>query len=266
MTKNNRVLSSTQKKDDDSKRVNVVFSSTNYDMFKFLDANRKLNVRNYSKLINSMKEEQLEIPVIVNEKFEIIDGQHRFTAAKELGLPVYYMIRKGYGIDQVKRANMVSSNWSKEDFLLSHIQSGIQEYTEFKEILDTYGVNIADAISLFAFVQNKNQNIACKIFDNGSLSLEGKETAIEFLEALEDFKGFKEYKSKSFFNAFMKLYFNPDYDHEKMKERLKTRSSYLVKKSSYGEYLEVLTKQIYSFGAVKKPLYFDNSTKRFYTV
>lgn len=265
MAKINKKLSGEQKKDD-SKRNNAVFETTNYDLFSFLDANRKLNIRNYSKLVNSMKEEQLEIPIIVNEKFEIIDGQHRYTAAKELGLPIQYIIKNGYGIEQVKRANMVSSNWTKEDFMISHIQSGSKEYTEFKEIIDTYGINIADAISLFAFVQNKNQSIAGKIFDNGSLSLEGKDTVINMLESLEDFSFFKDYKSKSFFSAFMKLFFNPDYDHKKMKERLKVRSSYLIKKGSYGEYLEILTKQIYSFGAVKKPLFYDNSTKRFYTV
>ena len=49
MAKQNKVLNEVQKKDDDSNRANVVFSSTNYNMFKFLDANRKLNVRNYSK-------------------------------------------------------------------------------------------------------------------------------------------------------------------------------------------------------------------------
>lgn len=54
MTKYNRTLSN--KQGDDSKRENVVFASCNYDMFSFLDANRKLNVRNYSKLISSMKE------------------------------------------------------------------------------------------------------------------------------------------------------------------------------------------------------------------
>ena len=97
MTKYNRTLSGVQ--NNDTKRENVVFSTTKYDMFSFLDANRKLNVRNYSKLINSMKEEQLKIPIIVNEKFQIIDGQHRFTAEKELGLPVYYMVQKGYGIE-----------------------------------------------------------------------------------------------------------------------------------------------------------------------
>lgn len=249
---------------DNKVEENKVYCTKDYSIFSFLNANRKLNVRNYSKLINSMKKEQLKIPIIVNEKFQIIDGQHRFTADKELHLPVYYIVIKGYGIEQVKRANMVSSNWTKNDFLVSHIESGSEIYAGFKEIVDTYSVNITDCISLFAYIQNKNNSIAGKLFDNGEFTLDGKEKVVKMLEALEDFSFFKEYKSKSFFRAFMRLYFNPDYKHGEMKKRLKHRSGYLVKKGSYGEYLELLTKQIYSFGAIKKPLFYDNSTKKFY--
>jgi hypothetical protein len=247
-----------------SEKHGEVKVSYDYDAFKFMDANRKINSRNYAKLVASMKEEQLIIPIIVNEKLDIIDGQHRYTAEKELGLPVYYIIQRGYGIEQVKRANMVSSNWTKEDFLESHVQDGTGEYAAFKDLVDLYDVNISDLIKVFASVQHKNQTITSKMFEEGTFSLEKKEEVVEFLEALEDFSMFKEYKTKPFFTAFMKLYFQPDYDHSKMKDRLKNRSSYLTKKSNYGEYLELLTKQIYSFGAVKNPLFYDMATSKFY--
>lgn len=246
------------------KVIGDVKFSMDYDAFKLMDANRKLNSRNYAKLVASMKEEQLIIPIIINEKNEIIDGQHRYTAAKELGLPVYYIVQKGYSIEQVKRANMVGSNWTKEDFLESHVQDGTGDYADFKEIIDTYDVNISDVIKLFALVQCKNQQITSKQFEEGSFSMDKKDEVIAFLESLEDFDGFKEYKTKPFFTAFMKLYFQPDYDHAKMKERLKTRASYIIKKSNYGEYLELLTKNVYSFGAVKNPLFYDISTNKFY--
>jgi hypothetical protein len=247
-----------------SEKQGEVRKTYEYSSFKLMDANRKINSRNYAKLVASMDEEQLIIPIIVNEKMEIIDGQHRFTAEKELGLPVYYIIQKGYGIDQVKRANMVGTNWTKEDFLESHVQDGSAGYAAFKDLVDLYDVNISDLIKVFASVQHKNQTISAKQFEEGSFSMDKKEDVIEFLEALEDFKGFKEYKTKPFFTAFMKLYFQPDYDHGKMKDRLKTRASYLTKKSTYGEYLELLTKLIYSFGAVKNPLFYDMGTGKFY--
>lgn len=250
----------------ESKKHGEIKVTMDYSAFSFMDANRKINSRNYAKLISSMKEEQLVIPIIVNEKLEIIDGQHRYTAEKELGLPVYYIVQRGYGIDQVKRANMVGSNWTKEDFLESHVQDGTGDYADFKAIIDVYDVNISDVIKLFALVQRKNQTITSKMFEEGSFSMDKKEEVIEFLEALEDFSSFKDYKTKPFFTAFMKLYFQPEYDHSKMKDRLKHRASYLAKKSTYGEYLELLTKNVYSFGAIKNPLFYDMSTNKFYTV
>jgi ParB-like chromosome segregation protein Spo0J len=53
-----------------------VMRSNNYDMFKFMEGNRKINSSNLNQIIVSMREKQLIIPITVNEKFEIIDGQH----------------------------------------------------------------------------------------------------------------------------------------------------------------------------------------------
>lgn len=53
--------------------IGNIFKTKDYDMFKWVKGNRKPNKKNYSKLVKSMKEEQLIIPICVNEKFEIID-------------------------------------------------------------------------------------------------------------------------------------------------------------------------------------------------
>lgn len=245
--------------------VGAVMKTKDYDVFSFIDGNRRLNPRNYSKLLSSMKEEQLHIPIIVNENYEIVDGQHRFTAAKELGLYVYYVIEKGYGLEQVKRANMVSSNWKKEDFLESHIKDGVDGYKDFKDLVDLYGIGISDLIKIFAYVQGKNTDIAGKLFENGTFNFDKKDEVIAFLDALDDFSFFPQYKTKTFVTAFMKLYFNEKYDHTVMKGRLKNRKNKLTKQSSYGEYLSVLTQQIYSYGSTKNLLLYDNVAKRFYS-
>ena len=76
----------------------VIYKTKEYDKFKNIKGNRRLNARNYIKLMRSMSEEQLIIPIICNENYEIIDGQHRYNSAKELGLDLYYFIVPGYGI------------------------------------------------------------------------------------------------------------------------------------------------------------------------
>ena len=168
-----------------------VYKTLDYNVFKRIDGNRAINNKNYSKLINSMKEEQLFIPILVNEKYEIIDGQHRFSAARELGLPIYYIVQEGYGINEVKKANMVGSNWTKADFLDMYITNGNEAYIQFNEISKTYGIKISNLIKLFAYVQGLNQKIASKNFEEGTLNINGKEIILEYLEAFKDFAFFE---------------------------------------------------------------------------
>ena len=66
--------------------------TTDYDIFKQLLGNREINYNHVRRLIKSMQEEYLIVPIQVNEKMEVIDGQHRIAACKELGFPIYYMI------------------------------------------------------------------------------------------------------------------------------------------------------------------------------
>lgn len=246
--------------------VGAVMKTKDYDVFSFIDGNRRLNARNYNKLLNSMREEQLIIPIIVNENYAIIDGQHRFSACKELNLPVYYIIQKGYTISQVKRANMVSSNWTKSDFLESHIKDGNDQYKDFKDILDLYELHISDMIKIFAKIQGKNSELVGKSFENGTFDFSKKEEVIKFLDALQDFEFFPYYKTKTFITAFMKLYFEKKYDHSIMVQKLKTRKDELVKRSSYKDYLALLTQQIYSYRASSKnTLLFDKETGMFYS-
>lgn len=248
----------------EKQEVAKVYVTEDYDAFKFFKENRKLNPRNYAKLMASMEEEQLMIPIIVNEKMEIVDGQHRYSAARELGLPIYYFVNEGYGIEEMKRSNMVGETWTLEDFLHLQIESNVPQYKELLDLKEQYSVRLNDLLKIFAQVQGKNLKIMQKNFEMGTITLEGKDKVIEFLEALQDFDFFPIYHTRNFFCAFMRLYFQQNYDHERMRERLKVRKGVVEYKGTSDEYLVMLTKEIYSFGAIKKPLYYDKETKKFY--
>lgn len=106
-----------------------VRSTTNYFQFRFIDGNR--DVKHAAKIKKSIEAVGLLIcPILVNEKFEIIDGQGRFTACKELNLPVYYVQQNGIGIEEVRKMNSVSSNWVTGDY--------VHSYTEGDETKDSY--------------------------------------------------------------------------------------------------------------------------------
>lgn len=241
-----------------------IMVTENYDMFKKIGGNRKINKANYAKIVKSMKEEQLIIPIVVNEKYEIIDGQHRFTACKDLGKPVYFYMVRGYGLDQVKRANIASSNWKKENYLDMFIAEGNEIYKEFEEIKERYDLNISNLLKIFAIVQEKQSARVGYEFENGTFTLDGKMEVLNFLTALEDFNFFKFYKSNNFLIAFTRLYFKSEYDHDKMKTKLITHRNSLEKRSTSDEYLVLLCNRIYSFGVTKNPIYYSSESKKFH--
>lgn len=245
-----------------------IYVTYDYSKFNNIKSNRKLNPLNYNKLLRSMKEKQLIIPICVNEKMEIIDGQHRFKAEQTLGLPVYYYILEGYSINEMRRANLVSSVWKKDDFLNAFVNEGHSSYVAFIGIKSEYSIHTADLIRLFAKIKKVSNASLSFEFDEGmfEISDEDIEQAIAFLECLEDFNFFKEYKMSRFISAFMDLYFYKGYDHEKMKQKLDTRKEALTLSLSKFAYLELLANKIYSYGASKHNIYFDGSRKKLYSL
>ena len=233
-----------------------IMMTENYDMFKKIGGNRKLNKTNYAKIVKSMKEEQLIIPIVVNERYEIIDGQNRFQACEDLGKPVYFYMVRGYGLEQVKRANIASSNWKKENYLDMFVAENNETYKEFEEIKERYDLNISNLLKIFAIVQEKQLARVGYEFENGTFTLDGKMQVLNFLMALEDFNFFKFYKTTHFITAFSRLYFKQEYEHDRMRSKLITHRGSLEKRSTSDEYLVLLCNIIYSFGATKSHIYY----------
>ena len=65
------------------KQVNQVLMTNDYSMFESMSGNRDVNDLHIKRLKESMQEKYISVPIIVNEKNQIIDGQHRFQSAKE---------------------------------------------------------------------------------------------------------------------------------------------------------------------------------------
>ena len=128
-----------------------VLSTTKYDMFKSIDSNRGVIDKHVDQLVASIQENgSLMLPIIVNEKGEVIDGQHRLHAYSRLELPVPYIVADGYGIDQVKVLNINQKNWSLTDYIKSWATRGNEEYVKLLKFMDDYklGTDVSIAILL----------------------------------------------------------------------------------------------------------------------
>ena len=78
------------------KKVNEVFQTKNYEMFKFRNDNRSIRQYHVQELVNKMKEKGWiqGSYAVINEKNEVIDGQHRILAARTIGIPVSFTIER----------------------------------------------------------------------------------------------------------------------------------------------------------------------------
>lgn len=223
-----------------------VYVTKNYDRFNTIDGNRIINDLHVKRLTESMQQKQLITPIIVNEKHEIIDGQHRFKAQSSLGLPVYYIICEGYGLSEVHRLNEKSNNWKAIDFLNGYATLAEKEDEFFDYILlkDFIASNaITPILGIFLTRGELNEQDAMTAFKNGHYKAKNIEAAQMFMDRLEEFSAYfhETYKSAKFIKAFLLFSGSTKYNHDNMIKKLEYMSGYLQPRNQISQYLDILS-------------------------
>ena len=116
-----------------------VFRTSDYSIFKRLEGNRPVLARRVSKIASSIsKNGYVFNPIVVNEAMQIIDGQGRFEALKQAGLPIDFVVSEGAGLDECVALNMYATPWTLRDYIDSYHEMGNQSYLLLKFLLDQY--------------------------------------------------------------------------------------------------------------------------------
>lgn len=109
-------------------KIGVVYETSNYEIFRYLDGNRKDAEIRGKALLDKIRKYGQIVPIIVNEKMEVIDGQARLWCCIYLGIPVKYEIVSGVGYKECIAINTVQKNWSLADYIKSYADMGNQSY------------------------------------------------------------------------------------------------------------------------------------------
>ena len=72
------------------KKVNTIYESKNYSMFKRMRGNREINERHVQYFVKELSKNGMQIPGKINALNEIREGQHRFEACKRLKIPFMF--------------------------------------------------------------------------------------------------------------------------------------------------------------------------------
>lgn len=116
-----------------SQEVNKVYKTNDLSIFKTIEGNRPPNLQHVRRLTSSIEENGVLCnPILVNEKFQVIDGQHRLLAAKNVKSEIYYIILNGYDLEEVHTLNLNQKNWTKKDFMNGYADMGIESYVKLR--------------------------------------------------------------------------------------------------------------------------------------
>lgn len=236
------------KKDTDVSVSKIqILKTKNYKMFKFSTLNRE--PKHYKKILESIKKNDLTKynPILVSftsqNNLVIIDGQNRFMACKNLGIPIHFIISDGASIEDAPQLNSASKNWSSLDYIKHYANKGDESYVKLIDICETYGIQSSTAIRISS--TQKNPEVAIK---DGRYKFSEDRDIYGFCEHLDEFHDYVPFANKTMFiEALAVCYFNEKYNKERMLDKL-SKCSGIMNEQPKRELMRKEIEKVYNYG------------------
>lgn len=158
-----------------------VKQTSDYSIFKRSGQNRNISIPQVNRLRRSMYQNGflLSFPISCieddNGSLIVTDGQHRLEAAKELNIPVHYVIEQRPVDPSVVPTQ---KRWTMGDFINRYASAGDETYLYIKQVSEHFGVsnNTATALLLDDLGYNRTNE-----FQSGKALIRTKEQALTSL-------------------------------------------------------------------------------------
>lgn len=233
-----------------------IYKTYDYDIFKILECNRNIIPLHVKGIITSIKKKDLTSsnPISVNENFEIIDGQHRFMACKELGLPIHYLMNK-LSNDDMSVLNSVSKSWSISDHIHYFTVNKYPHYINLTNLMKELNISIeATLILCNKFGKKGYSHIRTGEFvlsDEKVMKAKRDYLYIDnIIETIENFcfdpKKVSFTRKIIFMKALKRIVVIPSYDHERMIKNTTLLKEKLSPSSTEEGYTEMMV-HIYNY-------------------
>ena len=221
-----------------------VHTTRDYSLFKSIDGNRNKNLLHINRLKKSMSEKYLFTIVVVNEKYEIIDGQHRFEVIKELGLPLHYVVLDGYGLTEVHILNQNSKTWNMDDFLNGYCDLGYADYLIYRKFKNDYNLGNNEVLNLLNGTTHHGKNVS---FYDGTFKVIDIAKSRNIMDTILLVQPYYEgCKRRSFIFAMIGLLKNPKFDMNEFLGKLKQQPTALMDLPTITAYVELI-EEIYNY-------------------
>lgn len=228
-----------------------MLSTTEYDAFKFREDNRNgVNRGHVEFLIKSIKANNRlrDQPIKVTRDLQVINGQHRLLAAKELGVEVFYEYVDAPDAQQMAIENM-NKQWSPLDYLNLYVKNGYKEYIRLAEFMREMRIPIKFALAIL----RQDHKSAMHNFKMGEFVFQDYAhtdcipliwQTVEILQA-HAMKG-NYLRTVRFWQALIILFSNEKFNPEKWFKQVRSHAHRFVVKARTQDYLAVI-EHVYNF-------------------
>lgn len=215
-----------------------IYSTKDYSRFSFLDNNRIVKSSHVDMLKKSIKNIDLTKynPIKVDANLRIIDGQHRFHACMELGLPIYYVVLNGVDAEQAMIIdNQNNKKWEMMDWLRYRANKNGGCYKQLLDFVQQTCTTISNAMVIFPA-----KAINAATLKAGTTDFGVNEKAFDIVHFLQS----QEVKTLSFrntraFNLAIRIAFD-EYSKRQM-DKLKRKILLVPECANYKQYLIVFS-------------------------
>lgn len=207
-------------------------TSKDYQKFRFLSHNRNIAEPTVKMLMSdpSFPINFCYKPIIVDENYGIIDGQHRYEAAKRLGISIYYVVQPDATVETMIKYNTQNKGWYDRDFLQSHAKNFKADYVYIDKLIQTYGWTLSNTLLIISSILEIEHSRFIQIFRSGELTFDQKDVIELFMDMTVD--GFAKLKDaqpgnewihlqrRAYVKAYVKIFKIDCYKYEKFMKKL----------------------------------------------
>lgn len=247
--------------------VNKVYKTSDLSIFKSIHGNRVPNLQHIKRLVHSIRNHGMKCnPILVNEKLEVIDGQHRLMAAKQAETFVYYIVINGYSLNEVHTLNLNQKNWAKQDFMDGYANMGVQSYLKLKKFIEknddftfTDCINMCSNISgcISALSQKHRRNSdktfnVKEVFEEGTWVGKDFELAQDWANKIRMIKPYyNSYYRSVFVGTMIMLLQNDKFDFNEFMHKVRLQPTALVDCANREQYKKLI-EDIYNYKSRNK--------------
>ena len=218
--------------------VNKIYSTMDYDKFNLIKYNRIINrkhVEDFKQLILTYGYE-IAAPIIVDQEFNIIEGQHRFMALKELGYPIYFSFscKVKYEVEELAAMNSHNKNWTTGDYVKGYAAGGNINYEKILQLSDKLNLDINDTINYMYECRVSGGTPLIKIKDGQFIyTQELEQNALHIMREYKTLQShipsaaaLKVFNQKAYKNAYLKLRKMDNFKFEQLNKRMAEDQGY----------------------------------------